>query len=211
MENHKTLNQIHKEVPANHYDVGIKRNLFQRFWHKRRFSEVLKVINPVNGPILDIGCHGGTFTRVILEKAGGSKVYGVDISHKAIDEAKRKLPLGEFKVADATGIPFRSNFFSAVFCLEVLEHVDDPVKVLFEIKRVLKKGGYVVMLVPTDNTLFRIIWRIWTLYYPVWRHAHVQSFTGESLEKAIKNAGLRIEKVKKFNLGMLKLIVVRKI
>ena len=210
MDNHKSLNEIHEDVPANHYDVGIKKNLFQRYWHKKRFSEILKVVRYVQGSILDVGCHGGTFTRVILEKVGGNKVYGIDVSYSAIKEAQNKIPDGDFRVGDVQKLPFGSNFFDAVFCLEVLEHVDNPKSVVFEIKRVLKKNGYIVILVPTDNILFKIIWRIWTLYYPIWRHAHVQSFTGKSLEGVVKESGLKIKKVKTFNMSMLKLIVAEK-
>lgn len=211
MENHKTLNEIHEDVPAKHYDIGIRKNLFQRYWHGRRFKEVLKVIKPVNGYVLDVGCHGGTFTKVILGKVGGSKIYGIDISNSAIKEAKNKIPDGDFRVGDVQKLPYNSKFFDAVFCLEVLEHVDSPEKVLAEIKRLLKKDGYAVILVPMDEMFFKLIWFLWTIYYPVWKHAHVQSFTGNSLEKLIKENGLKIEKVKLFNLGMLKLIVARKV
>ena len=206
----KSLLEIHEDVAANHYDQGLKKNIFQKIWHKRRFSEVLKVITPVNGRVLDVGCHGATFTKVISGKIGSKKIYGIDISHQAIEEAKRKIPEGEFKVADAREIPFRDNFFDAAFCFEVLEHVDNPVEVISEIQRVLKKGGYVTILIPTDNKLFKIIWALWTLYYPVWRHAHVQSFSGSSLEKIIKDSGLKIKHVKTFNINMLKLIVAEK-
>ena len=95
--------------------------------------------------------------------------------------------------------------------MEVLEHVDNPQEVLNEIKRVLKVDGYVVLLVPTDNKLFKIIWFLWTLVYPVWRHAHVQSFTRDNLEQVSKKAGLEVVKVRTFNLGMLKLIVLKNI
>ena len=67
MREPKTLLQIHEDVHADHYDKGLKTNLFQKIWHERRFSEVRKVIRPVGGKVLDIGCHGGTFTEVILE------------------------------------------------------------------------------------------------------------------------------------------------
>lgn len=207
---HKSLVEIHEDVPADHYDQGIKGNLFQKYWHSRRFTEVLKKINLVKGPILDVGCHGGTFTKKIADKLQSKQVYGIDISHRAIELAKKRIPFGNFEVADAGTLPFNNNFFEAVFCLEVLEHVDDPKKVLSEIKRVLKKGGYVIFLVPSDNKLFKIIWFLWTLYYPIWKHAHVQSFSGSILEDFISSMGLKIEEVKNFNLGMLKLIVARK-
>lgn len=206
----KTLLEIHEDVPADHYDQGIKRNLFQKYWHWRRFNEVSKLVEPVEGPILDLGCHSGTFTSVVLAKAKTRQVYGIDISPSAIKLATKRIPYGEFKVADASKLPFEDNFFEAVYCLEMLEHVDDPIMVLEEIKRVLKRGGKLFVLVPSDNKLFKIIWFLWTMYYPHWRHAHVQSYNKEVLEKVIKQLGFKILKVKTFNLGMLKLIVCQK-
>ena len=87
---HKSLQEIHEDVPAEHYDQGIKKNLFQRYWHSRRFSEVTSVIKPVKGAVLDLGCHSGTFTSKILGKIGSEKIYGMDISPSAIKLAKKK-------------------------------------------------------------------------------------------------------------------------
>lgn len=206
----KSLLEIHEDVPADHYDKGIKHNLFQKYWHWRRFVEVLKVVGSMEGPILDIGCHGGTFTERLLKKVQTKKVYGIDISSPAIKLAKRRLPFGSFQVADVAKLPFENNFFEAAFCLEVLEHIDDPVKALKEVKRVLKKGSKLYILVPSDNKLFKIIWLLWTLYYPHWRHAHVQSYNKATLEKLLEELGFKIIQVKGFNFGMLKLIICQK-
>ena len=202
--------EIHEDVAADHYDKGLKKNIFQKYWHNRRFNEVLKVIKLVEGPVLDVGCHGGTFTKVILSKIGSKDIYGVDVSHSAIEYAGKKIPFGKFTVSDVARLPFKNNFFNAVICLEVLEHVDNPSQALSEIYRVLKKGGYTVILVPTDNKLFRIVWSLWTLYYPVWKHAHVQSFRNNTLESLLKKVGFKIDRVKTFNLDMLKLVIVHK-
>ena len=206
----KNLLEIHEDVAADHYDKGLKRNLFQKYWHNSRFHEVLQIIKPVEGPVLDVGCHGGTFTKVVLSKIGSKEIYGIDISHSAIQYAQKKIPFGKFKVADAAKLPYVNNFFDAVICLEVLEHVDNPSRVLAEIYRVLKKGGYTIILVPSDNRLFKIVWFLWTLCYPVWKHAHVQSFQNSTLEDLIKKTKLKIDKVRIFNAGMLKLIVAHK-
>jgi ubiquinone/menaquinone biosynthesis C-methylase UbiE len=206
MHNHKSLQEIHEDVPAEHYDKGIKRNLFQKYWHFRRFTEVQKAIKPIKGAFLDIGCHSGTFTSKVLEKIGSKKVYGLDISPSAIKLVSKRIPFGKFQVGDAGKLPYKSNYFTAAFCLEMLEHVDSPKQALSEIRRVLKKDGYAVILVPSDNKLFKFVWFIWTLYYPVWRHAHVQSFQNKDLEKLLKKLKFRNIKTKTFNLGMLKLI-----
>ncbi|QQG43523.1 MAG: class I SAM-dependent methyltransferase [Candidatus Daviesbacteria bacterium] len=211
MSKKKSLLEIHEDVPADHYDQGIKKNLFQKYWHFRRFVEVLKVIKEVEGPILDVGCHSGTFTQQILKKIGGQDIYGIDVSRSAIALAKKRLPFGHFEVADAVKLPFKNSFFSGIFCLEMMEHVDDPRAVLKEIKRVAKAGSRIYILVPSENKLFQIIWFLWTLYYRHWSHAHVQHFSGGLLEQLIKNIGFKIIGVKTFHLGMLKLIVAQKI
>lgn len=207
---HKSLIEIHEEVPADHYDKGLKINLFQRIWHMRRFSEVSRVVKPVEGRFLDVGCHGGTFTKIVLSKIGSKDLYGIDISKPAIEYIKKKIPYGHFQAADVQQLPFKDNFFDAVFCLEVLEHVDDPEMALKEIKRVLKKDGYGVVLVPSESKLFRIVWFVWTMYYPIWRHAHVQNFNGKKLDQLIDGLGLKILLSKNFNLGMLKLVMFEK-
>lgn len=206
----KNLLEIHQDVRPDHYDIGLKKNLFQRYWHWKRFKEVLALVKSINGSFLDVGCHAGTFTEKIISKVKSKKVYGVDISPSAIKLIKQRLPGGEFLVADAHKLPYQNDFFDAVFCIEMLEHVDDPIKVLNEIKRVIKKNKRIYILVPTESKLFKLIWVLWTLYYPVWRHAHVQDFKDGGLEKLIKEIGLRIINKKTFNLGMLKMIVCKK-
>ncbi|MDO8619196.1 MAG: methyltransferase domain-containing protein [Candidatus Daviesbacteria bacterium] len=206
----KTLLEIHEDVPADHYDQGIRKNLFQKYWHWRRFKEVLRILEPVSGPVLDVGCHSGTFTKQLLTKLKTNNIYGIDISSSAINLAQKRLPQGHFQVASVEKLPFKDDFFEAVFCLEVLEHIDDPITALQEVKRVLTKEGKCYILIPSDNKLFKIIWLIWTLYYPHWRHAHVQSYSHGVLEKLLNNIGFKILEVKTFNSGMLKLIVCQK-
>ncbi len=209
-EHNKTLLEIHEDVPADHYDTGISKNLFQKYWHARRFKEILEVITPVDGNVLDVGCHSGTFTQTILTKIGSKHIYGIDVSRSAIDLAKKRIPYGDFRVGDAQSLPYKSDFFDAAFCLEMLEHVDDPIAVINEISRVLKKGARFYCLVPSDNKLFKLVWFLWTIYYPHWRHAHVQSYSKNLLENTLQKIGFKIIKVHSFHAGMLKLVVCEK-
>ncbi len=207
----KKLNKLHEDISPDHYDLGIKRNLFQKIWHRRRFSELSRITTPVKGKILDVGCHSGLFTQKILQWTNADEVYGVDISPKAIERAQKRIKKSHFIVGDAQKLLFKSNYFDAVFCLEMIEHVDYPEKVIKEIYRVMKKGGYGVILIPSENLLFKVVWFLWNLYYPVWKHVHVQSFRGNVLENMLKREGFKILSSKTFNLNMLKLVKVIKI
>ena len=212
----KSAADLHGNIPPNWYYESLKVDPLQRYWHKRRFEEIGKLIDPVKGEVLDVGCADGMFSKVILDKSKTSKLTGIDVVKTSVDWAKKHWKRNKrmkFMVGDAEGLKFKTNTFDAVFCLEVLEHVYHPKKVLKEFKRVMKKGGYGVFLVPSDSLLFRTIWFLWLHFYPrgwVWKETHIQTYKNSYLPKICKEAGFKIEKDKKFILGMLHAVKVRK-
>jgi ubiquinone/menaquinone biosynthesis C-methylase UbiE len=212
----KNLTELHEQIPPGYYEISIKKNPFQRFWHLQRFRNVSQLVEKTKGDILDIGCADGTFTKIIFDKAKPRKIIGIDIVKSSIDYARKKFKKNKkmkFLLADGLNLPFGANSFEAVFALEVVEHCSSPQKLFSEAKRVLKPGGYLIVLVPTDNFLFKILWWIvlktWGKH---WRHTHIQSFNSKnSISLIIKNAGFEIEKDKKFLLGMLEVVKARKV
>jgi len=210
----KTAIKRHSNVPPDWYERSIKENILQRFWHKKRFKEVAKLVEKTGGKILDIGSADGTFSRIILDRSKGEYVIGIDVLKASVDWANaRHKDTGkmEFRLGDAHKLEFKANSFDSVFALEVLEHVDDPEAVLKGVKRVLKKGGYAVFLVPADNLLFEVIWFFWTKWRGrIWHDTHIQSFKKGWLPKLCKRVGFKVEEDKKFLLGMLHVVKVRK-
>ena len=206
----KELLEHHEDVPPDHYDKGIKKLFFLKYYHNKRFSEVSKRISKAD-IILDIGCHGGLFTSFLVKGTKAKKVYGIDVSKEAIKLAKKRINKGIFRVANAHRLPFKKNLFDGVFCMEVLEHVENPRTVLNEMRRVMKKGGYGLVLVPTDSVLFKVVWWWWNRVNPVWEHTHIQSFTENSLDKLIRDAKFKILEIGYFHFGMLKLIKFQKL
>lgn len=217
----KAAAHLHERVPPGWYFSSLRPNLSkwywypQWIWHNWRFKEVGKLIEPSGGTVLDIGCADGVFTKVILEKSNAEKVVAIDVLKESIDWAKkhwREEKRVEFKVADGHKLPFKNKIFDAAFALEVLEHMAEPGKVLREVSRVLKPKGYAVFLVPSDSPLFKVLWNnFWTKTRgSVWDDTHIQSYANDNLVKLCKEAGFKVEKDKKFILGMLQVIKVRK-
>jgi len=209
--------ELHKDVPPNWYYQSLKVDPLQRYWHKRRFEEISKLTSKVAGEVLDVGSADGMFSRVILDKSKAKKLIGIEAVKTSVDWASshwkndKKM---KFLVGDAHKLPFESERFDAVFCLEVLEHVSSPEVALREFKRVMKKGGYGVFLVPSDSDLFKFVWFLWLHFYPrgwVWRDTHIQTYRNNYLPKLCKKVGFKLESEKKFNLGMLHAVKVRKI
>lgn len=209
------LDLFHENVPGDYYDRALRYNILQRFWHTRRFREVKDLLSRIEPrKILDVGCHGGLFTNEIAGYYKQSAICGIDISPSAIKFARSKYRSKiRFGVGRAERIPYPNDSFDLVTCLEVMEHVDNPTEVVGEIKRVLKEKGHFIVLVPTENLLFKIIWFFWSRFGPgkIWKHTHVQEFINHSLDKLLIKHGFEIANRKSFLLGMLLLIHARKI
>ncbi|MEW6533131.1 MAG: class I SAM-dependent methyltransferase [Thermodesulfobacteriota bacterium] len=88
--------------------------------------------------VLNVGGHRGA-KRGLFDIDS----FRLNVVHMDIVSAKRP-----HVQADATNIPFRTAYFDAVVCSEVLEHVREPVSVLKEAHRVLKPGGLLLICVP---------------------------------------------------------------
>lgn len=115
-------------------------------WDRVRFREVdslfLKLLGEVSGlAVLEIGCGIGRNAR-FFENA--VSYVGTDLSDVAITKARQRNSCGpthRFEVMDAMALKLEEGQFDLVMGAEIIEHVQEPEKMLREIRRVLKPGG----------------------------------------------------------------------
>ncbi|MBT9775056.1 methyltransferase domain-containing protein [Clostridium sp. MCC353] len=99
--------------------------------------------------VLDLGCGNGNIIGMLRQQMEAA-FYGADISGEMIREARKRL--GEevkLDVADAAELPYDDEMFDLVICNASFHHYTDPVKAVMEIRRVLKKGGTLILGDPT--------------------------------------------------------------
>ena len=109
----------------------------------RRYHNVFNLIRGLKfGEALDIGCADGEFTGRLGKVAYA--VSGIDVSPVAIEQAKEALPGFDFRVGNATELPFPDSSFNLVSCLDVLYYLDEAgrKKAVDEVCRVLKPQGF---------------------------------------------------------------------
>lgn len=119
----------------------------------------------LRGSVLDIGCSYGNLMLMLnamLGKDQGLRFVGIDLDEEAVTfgrdfaAAVPGYQNCEFQVGDiAVGLPYDDNSFLAVVIADVLEHLEDPLAMLREIRRVLVPGGTLVVSTPLRTSLFK--------------------------------------------------------
>lgn len=100
-----------------------------------------------NSTVLDLACGVGTTSFFIYDKFG-CKVVGIDIDENLINIAKKsqiKKKIEDkitFKVANAFDLPFQDRTFDVIISQAFFILIDEKMRALEEISRVLKPGGY---------------------------------------------------------------------
>jgi ubiquinone/menaquinone biosynthesis C-methylase UbiE len=101
--------------------------------------------------ILDVGCGEGVLTRRWARRLGDGRVVGVDLEDPALRAqwAAHPEPNLEYRVSEATALPFADGEFALAAAVEVLEHVPHPERTVAEMARVAR-GGHLLVSVPRE-------------------------------------------------------------
>jgi predicted SAM-dependent methyltransferase len=110
--------------------------------------------------------------------------------------ADLESPLAKVKM-DIHDIPFEENIFDAVMCNHVLEHVDDDIRAMKEVYRVLKPGGWAIMQVPFFSPVPEKTWGDPSIKTPAEREKafgqddHVRRY-GKDYSARLRSAGFEV-------------------
>jgi SAM-dependent methyltransferase len=135
--------------------------------------------------LLDIGSGQGDFLLAARHRWPHAQLAGIEVSEHGTREARAKVPDADIEVRDllVLGEPPapRAAWATHAVCSEVLEHVDDPVRLLEQARAYLAPGSRLVVTVPGGRmSAFD-------------RHiGHRRHFTPASLAQTLTAAGLRV-------------------
>ena len=182
MNNSVAVN-LPKEMQSHHYPI-----LYQvedsHWWYvgRRRIirSLVEKMLSNRKARILDVGCGTGANLKMLADYG---RAEGVDISPQAV-EFCRERGLDSVRLGAAEQLPYENDSFELVTALDVIEHLDDDVAGLREMRRVLRHDGRVLLFVPA----FMFLWGVQDDV-----SNHRRRYTLPSLVKAVEEAGFAVE------------------
>ena len=160
---------------------------------------------PGGARVLDLGCCTGGTIKQCMKMQPSVRAYAADIR-----DVQHYLPANvSFSQFDASvdPFPYENNFFDAVFCCQVIEHIPAPHTHLFqEIFRVLRPGGGLYINTPSPRWLFApsLMGGIGTNFLD--DPSHVSLFTTTKLHCSLVDCGFEVNRIGiERNLGYLML------
>lgn len=158
------------------------------WWHIGRrkiiagfVEEICRRVTDRRPRILDVGCGTGA-NLMMLSKYGDAE--GVDISEDALAFC-RERGLDKVRLGAGEELPYDDGAFDLVTALDVVEHMDDDLAGLKEMRRVLRPGGRVLLFVPTFMFL-------WGLQDDVSNHR--RRYRLPELRRVLEEAGFEVER-----------------
>ncbi len=140
--------------------------------------------------VIDVGCGEGIILEKFLRRYPQKKIIGVDILMKnAMICKEHNLPA---LVNDVYALCFKDNSIDHCLFTQTLEHLNEPEEALSEIKRVLKPGGSVIIVVPNDM-FFKVArlatfkWKI--AFYPA---GHVKQWTPRAIKELLEKLSFEV-------------------
>lgn len=182
-ENYEEISRVHLSHGEENPFIG------QLQWEEMEKStiDLIKLYYETDDYILDLGVGTGK----LLSQLEGNNKYGVDVSENYLRlSAKKKINVCK---ANIEALPYKSNQFDMVISTDVFEHVFDLNRVLNEVIRVLKPGGFLIFRVPYKENLEVYL----TEDYP-FEFVHIRNFDEFSIrlmmEKVFRFKTLSIQK-----------------
>ena len=141
-----TENELHEYVAEVEGHDSQVTGVVGYFYEMYRREVIARVTGTPNGEILEVGCGEG----MMFEGTAIAPVQ-MDVSMRRVRYARDKGQ--QALCGDGYHIPFAAGSFSTVLLIAMLEHTSEPWRVLAEARRVLKRGGRAIIVVPNDVTM----------------------------------------------------------
>jgi SAM-dependent methyltransferase len=153
--------------------------------HAVRILRELEADTPP-GRLLDVGCATGDFLAAAQERSWAAQ--GVELSGHAAAVARRRGV--DVRVGTLRNARFPDASFDVVTMLDVIEHLNDPMAELKEVRRVLRPGGIICVETPNWDSIYRrVLGRRWAALQP---RLHLLYFDSTTLREAVGRAGFHV-------------------
>jgi SAM-dependent methyltransferase len=172
------------------YELQTHQAEDQHWWYRGRRTVLERVLTdlrlPARARILDAGCGSG---RNMVEFARHGTVTGIELSDTSVALA-RERGAGDVIEGSVLDMPFEADSFDLAASLDVIEHLQDDLQALRELRRVVAPGGSLLVTVPAYQWL-------WSGHDEI--NHHFRRYTRRSLQRIGEQAGWHQVRTTYFN------------
>jgi len=171
----------HYKIDAEEFNYFEERTGATEHDERRVHEFILSKINSNPTSVLDVGAGSAWVAKHFNNTS--VNVISLDLSKRNVEKAKSIFTGTNHSpiVADSFNLPFASNSLEIVIASEIIEHVLDPQKFIYELFRVVKPGGKLIVTTPYKEKLRYYLCIHCNQKTPV--HAHIHSFDENKLLK----------------------------
>ncbi len=186
-----------RDYNKEHKDSAERKYAYDFDYRMRRF--MMRALQPhfVAGKALEMGCFEGEMTTLLAERFSDLTV--VEAASELIATARQRVP-SQVKFIEAR---FEQTHFACefanIFLIHTLEHLDDPVAVLAQVRQWLAPSGRLLLVVPNANApsrqlavLMGLISHNSAVTPAEFEHGHRITYSLDTLERDARAAGLHI-------------------
>src|SRR5271166_7130868 len=172
------------------YELQTHQAEDRHWWYRGRRTVIESVVSglglPPNARILDAGCGSG---RNMLELTRHGTVTGIELSQTSVVLARGR-ETGDVIAGSVLEMPFADASFDLAVSLDVIEHLEDDLAALRELRRVVAPGGALLVTVPAYQWL-------WSGHDEI--NHHFRRYTRSSLLAVAREAGWEPVRTTYFN------------
>lgn len=170
---------------------GLTVSSLEKAYSPSRVLDVLASFLPrgLQHNVLELGCAPGRWLSW-LEARLEVRAFGVELDQAGVRLSRSLFPQLAVVRGDAQHLPIVGGRFDAVYSIGLLEHFEDHVPLLTEVRRVLKPGGVCITVMPNLAAGSFHRWH-WERFQPGFLSGHKPYTLGE-LSSAIAHAGLEV-------------------
>ncbi len=174
----------------------------RHWWYRGRRTVLDGVIAglelPTPARVLDAGCGSG---RNMLELSRLGSVTGVELSDTSVALARQR-DAGEVVSGSVLEMPFADDSFDLAVSLDVIEHLEDDLGALRELRRTVTPGGALLVTVPAYQWL-------WSGHDEI--NHHHRRYTRRSLQRVAEQAGWTQVRTTYFNSLLLPVAILLRV
>lgn len=163
----------------------------RHFWFRARNALLVWAVRryfPGAATLLELGCGTGMCLAGMRAAFPDLALFGGDIYGEGLRFARARIPSASFFQVDARRLPFDEEF-DVVGAFDMIEHIDDDVAVLQQMRQAAKPGGGVVVTVPQHPSLWTSVDRA---------ALHKRRYSRAELADKATQAGLQVVRMTSF-------------